>query len=92
MSERRSLLRIPLNQAALLHVDGIRGCYPCVVLNQHRDGAMLYSNTHHIVAFKFALSLDGFRTTLRCQVVWRNGNTCGVKFDNQGHALGRGAA
>jgi len=50
------------------------------VMNFHSDGAMLHSLTHHIAAFKFDLSLDGFKTTKHCRVVWRNGNTCGVKF------------
>ena len=44
------------------------------------------SSTHHTAAFKFALSLDGFKTTRHCHVVWRNGNTCGVKFVDQGGA------
>ena len=80
MFERRALERIEINQLALLQVDGIRGCHPCLVMNFHSDGAMLHSLTHHIAAFKFDLSLDGFKTTKHCRVVWRNGNTCGVKF------------
>ena len=86
MIERRSLERITINQLALLHVDGIRGCHPCLVGNFHSDGAMLESSTHHTAAFKFDLSLDGFKTTKHCRVVWRNGNTCGVKFVDQGGA------
>ena len=80
MLERRALDRIAINQIAMLHVDGIRGCYPCLISNLHRDGAMVYSATHHTAAFKFDLSLDGFKTTNHCRVVWRNGNTCGVEF------------
>jgi hypothetical protein len=56
MLKRRSLERI-INQLALLHVDGIRGCHPCLVENFHGDGAMLHSSTHHTAAFKFDLSL-----------------------------------
>jgi hypothetical protein len=80
MHERRALERIEINQLALLHVDGVRGCHPCSVLNCQRDGAMLHSSTHHTAAFNFTLSLDGFKTTEHCRVLWRNGNTCGVKF------------
>jgi hypothetical protein len=83
MFERRALQRIEINQPALLHVDGIRGCHPCLVGNFHSDGAMLHSPTHHTAAFKFDLSLDGFKTTKHCRVVWRNGNACGVKFVDQ---------
>ena len=84
MRERRVFERIEINQLALVHVDGVRGVHPCLVLNLHRDGATLHSSTHHAAAFKFALSLDGFKTTSHCHVVWRNGNTCGVKFVDQG--------
>ena len=84
MRERRVFERIEINQLALVHVDGVRGVHPCLVLNFHRDGATLHSSTHHTAAFKFALSLDGFKTTPHCHVVWRNGNTCGVKFVDQG--------
>jgi hypothetical protein len=83
MFERRALERIEISQYALLHVDGIRGCHPCLVVNFHPDGAMLHSSTHHTAAFRFDLSLDGFKTTRHCRVVWRNGNTCGVKFVDQ---------
>ena len=86
MRERRALDRIEINQLALLHIDGIRGSYPCLVLNFHSNGAMLRSSTHHTAAFKFDLSLDGFKTTKHCRVVWRNGNTCGVKFVDQSGA------
>ena len=80
MNERRTLERTKINQLALLSVDGIRGCHPCLVVNLHNGGAMLRSNTYHTAAFKFCLSLDGFRTTKRCRVVWRSGNTCGVEW------------
>jgi hypothetical protein len=80
MRERRAMDRIEINQLALLHLDGVRGCYPCKVLNCHGEGAMLHSSTHHTAAFNFQLSLDGFKTTRHCRVIWRNGNTCGVKF------------
>ena len=71
MFERRALKRIAINQLALLCVDGIRGCHPCLVVNFHRDGATLHSSTHHTAAFKFDLSLDGFKTTKLA--VWYGG-------------------
>ena len=40
MIEHRALERIAINQIALLCVDGIRGCHPCLVVNFHRDGAL----------------------------------------------------
>jgi len=83
MHERRAMERIEFNKLALLHVDGVRGIHPCRVLNLHNDGAMIHSSTYHIVAFNFDLSLDGFKTTRHCRVVWRNGNICGVQFVDQ---------
>jgi hypothetical protein len=84
MRERRNLKRNEINRLGLLHIDGVRGCHPCLVLNCHRDGAMLHSSTHHTAAFHFELSLDGFKTRRQCRVIWRNGNTCGVKFSDEG--------
>jgi hypothetical protein len=80
MVERRTLECIEVNQLALVCVDGIRGVHPCRVVNYHEAGAVLRSSTYHTAAFKFDLSLDGFRTTKHCRVVWRDGNTCGVEF------------
>ena len=60
MRERRNLKRNEINGLGLLHIDGVRGCYPCMVLNCHRDGAMLHSSTHHAAAPDFTFSLDGF--------------------------------
>lgn len=88
MFERRALERNEINQLALMCVDGIRGWHPCLVVNLHDGGATLRSSTYHAAASKFDLSLDGFKTTKRCRVVWRNGNTCGVEFLDQGAADG----
>ena len=77
MIEHRAIERTELNQLALIHVDGV---HPCLVVNFHNEGAKLHSSTFHIAAFQFDLSLDGFKTTKRCHVVWRDGNACGVEF------------
>jgi hypothetical protein len=80
MIERRALERVEINQLALLCVDGVRGCHPCLVVNFHHDGAMIRFTTPHVAAAKFHLSLDGFKTTKHCRVVWRDGDACGVEF------------
>jgi hypothetical protein len=80
MIERRALERIEINQLAMLHLDRVCGVYPCMVMDFHDRGARLQSSTFHIVAFEFDLSFDGFKTTRKCHVVWREGNTCGVEF------------
>jgi hypothetical protein len=80
MIERRTLERIEINQPAMLHLDGIRGVYPCMVMNFHNQGAGLHCSTFHIVVFEFDLSFDGFKTIKHCHVVWRHRNYCGVEF------------
>ena len=92
MFERRALKRIEINQLALLCVNGMRGCDPCMVVNFHSGGAMLHSNTYHTAAFEFGLSFDGFKTTKHCHVVWRRGNMCGVEFVNQSRGSATNAA
>jgi hypothetical protein len=80
MIERRALERIEVNQLAMLHLEGVRGVYPCMVMNFHNRGARLHCSTFHIVAFEFDLSFDGFKTTKHCHVVWRDRNSSGVEF------------
>ena len=80
MIERRTLQRVEFNQPAMLHLDGIRGVHPCVVMDLHDQGARLHSSTFHTAAFEFDLSFDGFKTTRRCHAVWRDGNSCAVEF------------
>ena len=86
MIERRALARLEINQLALLHLGGVRGVYPCLVMDFHNQGATLHSSTFHIAAFEFDLSFDGFKTTKHCHVVWRDGNICGVEFIDRSYA------
>jgi hypothetical protein len=68
MIECRALERIEINQLAMLHLDGVPGVYPCMVMNFHNQGARLHSPRFHTVAFEFDLSFDGFKTTKHCHV------------------------
>ena len=86
MIECRALERIEVNQLAMLHLDGVRGVYPCMVINFHDQGARLHSSTFHTIAREFDLSFDGFKTAKHCHVVWRDGNTCGVEFVDRSRA------
>jgi hypothetical protein len=72
--------RVRMNRLVLIHVVGIRGVHPCTLVDFWGDGATLHSSTYHTAAFEFDLSLDGFRTTRHCHVLWRAGNICGVEF------------
>jgi len=79
MIERRALERIPINQAALLSFDGIRGVHPCVVRNISAFGACI-SAPYYIFARDFGLSFNGFDRIFICRIAWRRGTLCGVSF------------
>jgi hypothetical protein len=79
MIERRAMKRIPLNRAALLSFDGIRGTHPCVVRDISALGACI-SAPYYIFANEFELSFDGFSGIFICRVMWRKGTRCGVSF------------
>ena len=79
MIERRAQERVEINQPAMLHFDGIAGVHFCVVRDVNDEGAT-FRCPFYIFSSDFDLSLDGFKTTTRCHVVWRRGTTCGVKF------------
>ena len=85
MIDRRALERIEINQPAMLHLDGNPDVHCCVVRNFHDQGANIQC-PFYIFAFDFDLSLDDFKTTTRCHVVWRRGTTCGVRFVDQSGA------
>jgi hypothetical protein len=71
---------IPVDRLALLHFHGLGGVHPCVVKSLSAEGACVEATEYYIFADAFELSFDGFRTTLMCEVVWRNRRSCGVKF------------
>jgi hypothetical protein len=80
MLEPRALTDIPIDRLALLHFQGLAGVHPCIVKSLSAEGACIEAAQYYIFADEFELSFDGFRTTLWCQVVWRNRQACGVKF------------
>lgn len=84
MLERRASIRLSVNQPALLRFRGIRGVHPCVVRNLSEEGACL-SSPVRIFADELELSVDGFKSTLRCQVVWRDEHLYGVIFHGGKH-------
>ena len=81
MIERRAMERIEINQLAMLHLDGVCGVYPCMVMNFHNRAARLRCSTFHLTCHSMV-----FKTTKHCHVVWRDGNTCGVEFVDRSDA------
>ena len=79
MIERRAMERIPINRAARLSFDGIRGTPPCVVRDISALGACI-STPYYIFANEFVLSFEGHSGIFICRVVWRKATLCGVSF------------
>jgi hypothetical protein len=80
MIESRRLQRVPINQLAMLHLDGIPGIHPCLVRDFHDQGAGLQLGWSGTFANRFDLSFDGFKTTKHCRLVWHAKSNCGVEF------------
>ncbi|WP_342733389.1 PilZ domain-containing protein [Bradyrhizobium sp. B117] len=79
MIERRAMERIPINRAARLSFDGIRGTPPCVVRDINALGACI-STPYYIFANEFVLSFEGHSGIFICRIVWRKATLCGVCF------------
>ena len=80
MLDHHALTDIPIDRLALPHFHGLPGVHPCVVKSLNAEGACIEATQYYIFADEFELSFDGFRTTLICQAVLRNRQSCGVKF------------
>jgi hypothetical protein len=80
MLEPRAVTEITIDRLALLHFHGLAGVHPCIVKTLSAEGACIEAAHYYIFADEFELSFDGFKTTLWCQVVWRNRQVCRVKF------------
>lgn len=84
--ERRALERVATTDRRCFASMAFAAVIPLVTLH---DGS---ATVHSTAALRFDLSLDGFKTTRHRRVVWRNGNTCGVKFVDQLTGQGRSAS
>ena len=78
--ERRAVERTWINGEALLSIARLKGVYCCRVRDLSSDGAGLRLNNLPLLPNEFSLSHDGFRTTLACRLVWREGDFAGVAF------------
>ena len=79
--ERRVDERQWMYRNALLCIPGLKGAYSCYVRDLNERGVGLWLNMLPLLPTEFKLSLDGFRTTLSCRLVWRNGDFAGVEFE-----------
>ena len=79
--ERRSKKRTTINHGALLFFAGRAGVYSCCIRNVTNDGAGIRLNGHTIMPSAFDMSLDNFRSTRRCRLIWRDADLVGAAFE-----------
>jgi len=81
--ERRAAERRRTHRDALLSIPRLRGVYSCGVLDLSDGGVGVRLNDLPLLPIEFNLSFDGFRTTLACRLVWRNGDLAGITFSQR---------
>ena len=84
--ERRTAERKWIYRDALLSIPRLRGVFSCGLRDLSDSGAGLRLNDLPLLPTQFDISLDGFRTTLACQLM-RDGDLAGIAF--QPIAIGR---
>jgi hypothetical protein len=80
--ERRAVGRTTINRDVLMFFTGQDRVHPCCVRDVTNLGACLRLNGLNIVPCEFGISFDGFRTTRRCRLVWRDGDFVGAAFES----------
>jgi len=82
MKERRSFDREWVAKGALLFFSERTGVHSCCVRDITKSGAGIRTQNLPILPLNFLLSFDNFRTARQCQMIWRDNDFLGVKFDN----------
>ncbi len=80
--ERRAAERKRTKRDALLSIPRLRGVYSCGVRDLSSGGVGVRLNNLPLLPTEFNLSFDGFRTTLACRLIWRNGDLAGITFQS----------
>ena len=78
--ERRVSQRNWVYRTALLSIPGLKQVHSCGLRDLSENGAGLLLNQLSLLPIEFNLSLDGFRSTLVCRLIWRNRHSVGVTF------------
>jgi hypothetical protein len=77
--DRRKVTRRVINRVARYHCDGALP-RTCTVTDISDGGARLYAETDLPSVFVLEIEREGIRVRRDCEVVWRLGGECGVKF------------
>jgi hypothetical protein len=83
MNDRRSIGRTRIAKTALLFSSGQAGVRSCGVTDITNTGAGIRLAGLTIPPLNFELSFDNFHTVRRCRLIWRDGDSLGVAFEQQ---------
>jgi hypothetical protein len=78
--ERRSIGRTHINKSALMYVGGQVVARACLVRDVTNSGVGITLNGIAILPTTFELSFDGFRSTWKCDLVWREKDFVGATW------------
>jgi PilZ domain len=78
--ERRAAERKWIYRDALLSIPHLRSVYSCGMRDLSDRGVGLRLDGLPLLPTEFNLSLDGFRTTLGCRLIWRVDDFAGIAF------------
>src|ERR1700687_1846487 len=82
MNDRRSTARTRIDKGALLFFSGQIGVRSCCVTDITNVGAGIRTEDLPVLPPNFELSFDNFRTVRKCRMIWRDGDSLGVAFEN----------
>lgn len=78
--DRRLTERRNVYSSALLSIPRRKTVHSCGMRDLSQTGLGLRLNGLPLLPDEFNLSLDGFRSTLVCRLIWRDGDFAGVSF------------
>jgi hypothetical protein len=82
MNDRRSIGRTEIIKGALLFFGKKAGIQSCTVRDVTNLGAGIRSQDLTMMPLDFELSFDGFRTSRKCRLIWREDEFFGVAFES----------
>jgi hypothetical protein len=80
--DRRLVGRTRIDKGALLFFKGQPGSRGCNVTNVTNHGAGVRTHDLPMLPTTFDLTFDNFRTIRRCRLIWREGDSLGLAFEN----------
>jgi hypothetical protein len=80
--ERRDVERRRVDRHALLSIPRLTGVFSCGVRDLSDGGLGVRLTKLPLLPTEFNVSFDGFRTTLPCRLIWRNGDLAGIAFQS----------